>query len=219
MDDRAFSLEREALRASGIRDDLLIARYLEKLDLIHLNMLPELTRPWNPVEKARVLFEWLWREKPGRYKPQGNFRLSHVIDAQISKNIEPVGNCLGLTVLYNCLLKKQDMDTGALYMENAFGAGPHILTLLRVEQDSMDIENIFPHGFDYQGHRHSPLRTVWGDRELVADIYHSSGNEFFEKGKFSEALVAYGWATRLNPSYERARLNKMILQDRIRMMR
>ena len=167
------------------------------------------------VIKARALFRWLWEEKPARYEPKGNFRLSHVIDAQLSKDNQTVGNCLGLSLLYNCLLRSMEIDAEALYIENAFGRGPHVLTLLQTEESLIDIENIFPEGFDYKGHLHHPSRIRWGDRELVADIYHSIGNENFEKGEWAGAMRSYDKAIHLNPHYEKAQLNKAILLDRM----
>jgi len=56
-----------------------------------------------------------------------------------------------------------------------------------------------------------------GDRELVAEIYHSLGNEFFEKGKLDEAVKNYDVTIKLNAHHERAYLNKAILMDKIGM--
>jgi tetratricopeptide (TPR) repeat protein len=167
------------------------------------------------VIRARTLFNWLWKEKPARYEPHSNYRLNDVIDAQLNKDSQTVGNCLGLTLLYNCLLRKMEINAEALYLENAFGIGLHVLTVLQIEESLIDIENIFPDGFDYKGHLDNPSRTRWGDQELVADIYHSLGNEFFKKGQWSNALKGYDMAIHLNPQYEKARLNKAILLDKM----
>jgi tetratricopeptide (TPR) repeat protein len=107
------------------------------------------------------------------------------------------------------------MDAEALYLENAFGRGPHVLTIFRGKESMIDIENILPDGFDYKGHLNDPSRTGWGDTELVADIYHSRGNEFYEKGDYTLALRSYDRAMSLNPLYERARLNRAIVLDRV----
>ena len=123
---------------------------------------------------------------------------------------------MGLTILYNCLLKRIGIRAGALYLENAFGIRPHVLTLLRIKDIEIDIENILPKGFDYKGHLKNPSRTRWGDRELVADIYHSLGNEFFEMGKLRDALKNYDRAITLSPAYEKAQLNKLIVIDKIK---
>ena len=50
---------------------------------------------------------------------------------------------------------------------------------------------------------------------MVADIYLSVGNEFFEKDEFIEALKNYNMAIHLNPQYEKACLNKAILLDKM----
>jgi len=81
----------------------------------------------------------------------------------------------------------------------------------------IDIENILADGFDYKGHLDDPSRIRWGDRELVADIYYSQGNELYERSDYIEALKSYDRATDLNPLYEKARLNKAILLDRMGM--
>ncbi len=171
--------------------------------------------PPDPVDKARALFTWLWTSKPHRYKSRGSYKLSEAIEAQLKEGDGPVGNCLGLTLLYNCLLLKMDISAEALYLENAFGTSPHVLTLLQTDKSTMDVENILPDGFGYRGHHAHPERTRWADQELVADIYHSVANELFEKGDLIEALKNYDMAIRFNPRYEKARLNKEILLDKL----
>jgi tetratricopeptide (TPR) repeat protein len=108
------------------------------------------------------------------------------------------------------------IEAEALYLENAFGIGPHVLSMLRIGDLIIDVENILPKGFDYKGHKQDPSRTEWGNKELVADVYQSRGTELFEKGDFSEALRNYDIALKLNPGYEKARLNRAILLDRIK---
>ena len=210
-----FNLVEEALRASGIEDDERLAGYVRDLDLLLQKFIPSVKDIRDPVAKARTLFEWLWSEKSARYKSGGRFRLHQVIEAQMSQYSRSVGNCLGLTLLYNCLLGKMGVKPGALYLENAFGIGPHILTFLQTDESTIDIENIFPDGFDYKGHLGNPDRIKWGDRELVADIYHSLGNECFEKGEYVEALKNYEMSIKLNPEYEKACLNRAILLDKM----
>ena len=211
-----FNLEKESLLASGLKDHRQLIEYRRKLEQLTKQFVAEMKPPHEPVEKARVLFHWLWERKPGRYQPQSHFRLNDVIDAELSKDRRPVGNCLGLTLLYQCLLKEMSVHADALYLENAFGLGPHVLTLLQTKASTIDIDNILPDGFNYKGHLDNPSRTRWGDRELVADIYHSIGNELFSKGKLVEALKNYEKALRLNPRYEKALLNKAILSDRMK---
>ncbi|MFH2011103.1 MAG: tetratricopeptide repeat protein [Pseudomonadota bacterium] len=211
-----FNLEKEALIASGIDRKELIADYMGKLDCLYQKVLPRMAGLYDPIVKARVLFEFLWMEKPARYKSHGQYRLNDVIDAHISAETKGVGNCLGLTLLYNSLLRRIGIKAEALYMENAFGIGPHVLTLLQKKDRLVDVENILPNGFDYKGYLDNPCRTRWGDRELVADIFHSIGNECFENGNYIDALKNYNMSIRLNPDYQKAILNKAIVIDKIK---
>jgi tetratricopeptide (TPR) repeat protein len=212
-----FNLERESLLASGVKDNCQLLEYRRKLDQLAKHFVAQITPPHESVKKASVLFHWLWERKPWRYKPQSHFRLNDVIDAELSEDRRTVGNCLGLTLLYQCLLKKMNVHADALYLENAFGMGPHVLTVFQTGESTIDIENILPNGFDYKGHLSNPSRTKWGDRELVADIHHSLGNEWFEKGELAEALKHYEMAVKLNPQYEKAHLNKAIVMDKLGM--
>src|SRR4030042_3493185 len=209
-----FNLEKESLLASGLKDHRRLVEYRGKLDQLAKQFIGEIKGSQQPAEKARALFDWLWERKPGRYEPQGYFRLDDVIDAELSKENRTVGNCLGLTLLYQCLLKEMSIHADTLYLENAFGMGPHVLTLLQTGASEIDIESILPDGFDYKGHLNNPSRTKWRDKELVADIYHSLGNEWFEKGELAKALNNYERTIKLNPQYEKAHLNKAILMDK-----
>jgi len=212
---RAFNLEEEALLASGIQDRSKIAFHAAELDRIYQQFQHQMIPPPDPVGKAKALFTWLWESKPDRYKSQGSYKLDEVIEAQLRQDSRSVGNCLGLTLLYNCLLRKLGIHAEVLYLENAFGAGPHVLTLLQIEKSIIDVENILPDGFDYRGHHAHPGRAQWGDRELVADIYHSVANELFEEGDFVGALKNYDMTITFNPQYEKAHLNRAILLDKM----
>jgi tetratricopeptide (TPR) repeat protein len=212
-----FDLEKEALTASGLRDEDRIRDYLRKLDSIFRKFLPEEVRRFSPLIRAEKLFKALWKDRPDRYRSEGFYRFNDIIDAQCGFERDAVGNCLGLTLLYNCLVKRIGIEAKALYLENAFNIGPHVLTVLTIGDLTMDVENIFPDGFDYKGHRHNPIRVEWGDKALVADIYQSRGTELFLKGQLENALEYYEMALKLNPKYEKARLNKAILLDRMNM--
>ena len=212
-----LGLEKKALIASGITKNDLITIYAHKLDKINQQFIHEVKHISDPITKAKALFDWLWIKKPERYALDGHYRLHHAIDSQLSKANIAVGNCLGLTLLYNCLLQRLRIDAQALHVENAFGIGPHVLTVLKTEESMVAIENILPDGFDYKGHLNDPWRIKWGDKELVADIYLSQGNECYEKRDYNKALKNYERAIKMNPRYERARLNKVIVLDRIGM--
>ena len=210
-----FDLKKKALIASGLKNENRLAAYAGKLEFLIQQYLPHSCDSFSIKAQAKILFDGLWQRKPDRYRPNGNYRLNEVIDAQLKDGNHAVGNCLGLTVLYNCLLEIIGIQSEALHLQNAFGMGPHVLTLLRTGDDPIQIENILSRGFDYKGHLHDPSAERWGPQELVADIYHSRGNELFKRGQFNRALKNYDMALKLNPHYESARLNKAILNDRM----
>ena len=206
-----FDLEKEALRASGIREESQIAAYQAKLAELHQAFSRETAPVVHPLSRAESLFSWLWKRKPSRYKRHGPFELTETIDAQLGPSNQAVGNCLGLTLLYNCLLRRLGLVAEALHLKYAFERGPHVLSCLQTEDSLLDIEHVFPHGFGYRDHLNNPTRTRWGDRALVADIYHSLGNRLFERRDWTSALTQYNLAIDLNPEYEYARLNRAIL--------
>ena len=214
MGEEPFDLELESFRASGVGAQN-IAHYQHLFNELQRIFLKEVILSDDPVIKAKQAFDWLWQEKPNRYQPKGHYKLSDVIESQLSKEDRAVGNCLGLTVLYNCFLRRIGVHAKALQLEYAFGIGPHVLSLLSGGHVDIYIENIFKQGFDYKGHLDNPSGKKWGDQEIVADIYHSLGNELFEKGEHIGALRNYEMAVSLNPGYEKALHNKAILVDKL----
>jgi len=108
------------------------------------------------------------------------------------------------------LAQRLGLKVKAVHVEDAFGQGPHVFSILHTGRRTIDIEHILPHGFDFKGHLHNPGRTEWGDAELIADIYHSNGNKLFEQGNHEEAVYNYSKAIRLNPKYTKARLNRAL---------
>jgi tetratricopeptide (TPR) repeat protein len=209
-----FNLEFEALRASGIAEKESV-RYSQLFDEMQDRLLRCLDLSEAPVQKAKLIFDYLWREKPNRYKPNGNYKLSDTIQCQLAREGREVGNCLGLTVLYNCLLHRMDVPVKTLYLESAFGQGPHVLSVM--SKTGICIEHMFRTGFDFKGHTDDSEKIIWDDYELVADIYNSRGTECFNAGAFKQALASYEKAACLNPKYEKARINKAIVLDKLAM--
>jgi len=160
--------------------------------------------------KARALFDWLWSTKPDRNESGGTFRLTRVIDAQLAPRGAKVGNCLGLTLLYNVVAQRLGLDVQAVYLEAVAGRLSHVISMLVSGQKRTDIDNIFPDGFDSKDYLDSSLRVEWGDAELIADVYHSIGWELHEKGKLEDAVVNYSKAIWLNSKYVKAYLNRGI---------
>lgn len=200
-------LGRGALVASGMGTRQELDRYLDTINRLYQAIANTIRDDSDAVVKARGIFDCLWQGKPDRYEPQGSFRLTQVLDCQVGTN-DKVGNCLGLTVLYNVLARQFGLAVRAAYLEEAFGRGPHVFGVLEIGKRTIDIENIFPDGFDYRAHRQARDRIEWGDRELIADMYNSNGNELAASGDWKGAIDNYDKALMLYPEHSRARLNK-----------
>lgn len=218
--ERTIDLAQGALLASGVETGREFDRYLAKTDQlcqIIAGAICGILGQGSEQEKAKGVFDWLWQAKPNRYEYGGSFRLTEVIDAQLGDS-ERVGNCLGLTILYNVLALRFGLAVGAAYLGDAFGLGPHLFSVLYSGGHIIDIENIFPNGFDYLGHRGEQevdvsggtKRESWGDRELIADIYHSVANDFFTSEEWGRAIENYDKAIMLHSKYTKAYLNKGI---------
>ncbi len=216
-----IDLVQGVLIASGVQTAEEFNRYLAMIDLLCHRIsesLFDLIEMGSDSKKAKEIFHWLWRVKPHRYEYGGSFRLTEVLEAQLGgkgRGVEDggsviVGNCLGLTLLYNVLARRFGLTVRAVHLEDAFGLGPHLFTVLYTGDRTIDIENIFPDGFDYRGHSGASKREEWGDRELIADIYHSVANDFFVSGKWECAIENYDKAIMLHPKYIRAQLNRGI---------
>jgi tetratricopeptide (TPR) repeat protein len=196
-----------ALIASGVASQKDLDTYLVKLHTLLQQVKAEIPAE-SELRIAGALFHWLWQTKPNRSERRGSYRLTGVLDAQLDPKVEKVGNCLGLVVLYNALAQKLGLKIKAVHVSDAFGQGPHVFSLLYTAQGTVDIENILPNGFDFKGHLKNPRRTEWGDVELIADIYHSIGNEQFERGELEQAVQSYGKAIGLNSKYSKAYINR-----------
>lgn len=206
---KTLDLARGALVASGARNQAELERYMSRMESL-CQQLPSAVRAGGTASKARSLFDWLWTTKAGRNESGGSFRLTQVVDAQVDSSAAKVGNCLGLTLLYNVLAQRVGLDVQAVYLEAVAGRLSHVISMLVSGQKRIDIDNIFPDGFDTKDYLDSSLRVEWGDAELIADVYHSIGWELHEKGKLEDAVVNYSKAIWLNPKYVKAYLNRGI---------
>ena len=207
-------LEEAALIASGIKTQLEREHYLSLFRKLVSKITPQMP-PEDEVSRARFLFNWLWQVKPQRYLPGGYFLLNKVLEAQLRLGAGPVGNCLGLTVLYNSLARQFGLKVETIHLEKAFHGVPHVFTSLSTEGKQVDIEHISADGFNHAGHQHNPERELWGDDELIADIYLSRGNVLFEASKWLDAIICYNMALELNPKYQKAELNRAMAVSQV----
>ena len=204
-----IDLARGALVAGGVRTVRELDRCLAALERLQRLIAADIGDTGDGLGRAAAIFRWLWRAKPRRYHRGGSFRLDRVLDAQLGEG-QDIGNCLGLTLLYNALAARFGLAARAAYLEDAFGLGPHVCTTLDCGQGAIDIENMMADGFDYKGHRNAPGRQQWGDRQLIADIYHSAASELFTRGALDIAVEGYDMALALNPQHPGARMNRGI---------
>ncbi len=212
--DFATGLEEMALVASGVVGWEEMERIRFLLNGIGEQVARGVPEP-DDRARAGALFRHLRCIGPERYQPRGSVRLNEVALSQFGMEPAAMGNCLGLTVLYNVLARRLGLRVSSIHMERAFDTGPHVFSLLHLVGRKVDIENILPHGFDYRGHLGNPDREEWNDRELVADIYLSRGNEWFDAREWEKAEASYDRALLFNPRYEKAHLNKMMARSQL----
>ncbi len=169
----SMSLPQAAFIASGV-DSSQLEKYINKFfDMI--TGLRNHVKGHDKVKNTETIFDWLWEIKPNRYELDGNFRLTQVVDAQLDET-ERVGNCLGLTILYNSLAKELNLSMKAAHLDNFMGH-PHVFSILYTEMSMIPIENIFPDGFDYDPHKLNSQLVEWDNIHLIADLYNSRANE------------------------------------------
>lgn len=203
-----------ALLASGAKYRRVLVGYLAGLSVIERSLALAMSSASSDVDKAKAIFDWLWHMKPRRFLSRGSFRLTDVVDAQIGE-ADAVGNCLGLTLLYNSLGQRLGIALKAVHLENAFDRGPHVLSMLPTPEGAVDIENVFAHGFDYRSHRANSGRVEWDNGDLIAELLSAVGNEEFEAGNLGKALRSYEAALYLSPSNKTAELNRLIVSSEL----
>lgn len=138
-----ISLVEAALVASGAVTETDMKHYLSLFTKVERQIGQDMPRE-DEVTRARYLFRWLWQTKPRHYLPGGHFRLTKVLQAQLAHAPGPVGNCLGLTVLYDSLAQRLGLSVAAIHLERAFHGAPHVFSLLLARERPLDIENILP---------------------------------------------------------------------------
>ena len=101
------------------------------------------------------------------------------------------------------------MRTGAAFLGEAFGRGPHVFSLLLTHNGTIVVEHILRSGFNYPGHDLERAQR-WGWRELRADVLASRASEALNDSRPVQALRLYEEALLLNPAHPIVHLNKGI---------
>jgi tetratricopeptide (TPR) repeat protein len=209
------SLEKALLILSGLKAEEEIRSYQHKIDDIY-SRFQKKCDSWSPSDQskpplylhrplAKCLFEYFWTSKPKRFGEY--FLLTDVIDAQLNSDVHHlVGTCVGLTSLYSVLGLRAGLNLSLLV------ASDHLLSRLRVGEQTIDIDHTDPQGFDCrksEGFREFSLLT------LAANVLNSRGLRKENNGKFEAAKEDYQKAVLVNPEYANAFNNRgnMRLRD------
>jgi tetratricopeptide (TPR) repeat protein len=207
-DGTFVALERALLVLSGLKTAAEIRSYQQKIDAIwgrflnkcDLQNLSDQSRPPAYLHRsiAQCLFEYLWNSKPKRFGKC--FLLTDVVDAQLDPDVHrSVGTCVGLTSLYSVLGLRAGLNLSLLADLD------HLLSRLRVGQQTIDIDHTDPQGFDCgtgKSFRELPVLT------LTANVLNRRGLENEKNGQFMAANADFQKAILANPDYANAYNNK-----------
>ena len=202
------SLESALLVLSGLTTDAEIRSYQHKIDSIFTrftdkfdsSVLAHQPKPplyWHRTI-AQTLFEYLWNSKPKRFGE--SFLLADVVDAQLNPDVHSVvGTCVGLTCLYSVLGLRAGLNLTLLV------ASDHLLSRLRIGQQTIDIDHTDPQGFDCRNcddFSEFPLIT------LTANVLNSRGLRNQASSQMAAAKTDYNKAILVNPEYANAFNNR-----------
>lgn len=194
-------LERALLILSGLKTDEALGSYQHKIQDIwgrflsrcdHKILSNDSIPPayWHR-SIAKWLFDYLWNSKPKRFG--AGFLLTEVVDAQLDSDVNRVvGTCVGLTSLYSVLGLRAGLNLSLL------AASDHLLSRLRVGDETIDMDHTDPLGFDCrtsEDFREFPLLT------LTANVLNSRGLSREGCGQLAAARADYGKAVLVNPEY------------------
>ena len=205
----SVSLERGLLVISGLQTEREIETYSQKLDRIYDCFIERVakksplslssTRKHMTGTMAKWLFEHLWNTKPGRCN--SNFLLTHVIDAQLSPEVnQKVGSCVGLTSLYTVLGLREGLNLTILV------SGGHMVNRLRIDSANFcNIDNTDPLGFDCSIKEEEFLE--YPPIKLVANVLNSRGMAWERAENLEKAREDFERAIGVNPDYANAHNN------------
>jgi tetratricopeptide (TPR) repeat protein len=123
--------------------------------------------------------------------------LTDVIDAQLSPEPNPVGNCLGLTSLYTVIGMRQGLDINAIVITN------HVASIVNAGKEKIAVENIHAEGFGIKyiipdaGHDFVGIR---GLNSLVAMVLSNRGLGKEINGDLKGAFADYSKAIEIDIS-------------------
>ena len=202
-------LERALLILSGLKTEEEITGYVKKINQLEEGF-EAYKRPQGDIiihkelHEAIQLFDYLWDKKPKRYDNQ--FRLTNVIDRQISKNRrQMIGNCVGLTSLYTVLGLRKSLNLSILHSHD------HVKNKLRINKTEYEIENTLSYGFNFKENDYVEESVEY----LLNVLLNHKGASKYSAGNLWEAIKDYDKAIGINPKYYSAYNNRGIVKGKL----
>ncbi len=183
-----FDLAATGFIASGIRNRDELESYLVKFgELVAIIGSDEkVNNAKTDVDKAEAVFNWLWVSKPNRYNSAP--RLTEALDNQLSDS-EEVGDCMGLTLLYNSVCQRLGIDMNAVWTIR------HIYSAMDVGEEINPIENTSRDGFG----NGSGIGKVIGNQQFIQRFLIRLAYDYKEAERYKDAFSLDEIALRINP--------------------
>lgn len=186
--DEEFDLANAGLIASGIRDKGGLDFYLDKFNGLVLSIAADsrVSSAETDVKKAQAVFDWLWESKPKR--DDSASRLTDALDNQLS-NREQVGDCMGLTLLYNSICQRLGISMKAVWTVR------HIYSAMDTEKGIIPVENTMRYGFG----NGLGVGIVIGNQQLIQRFLLRQAFDYKEAKDHKQAFSLTEIALRINP--------------------
>lgn len=194
-----FDLVKSAFIASGIKDRGKLKFYLERFNdlCLKISLDKRFITATTDVGKGQAIADYLWDGKPNRAERSndefGTWRLSEVLDNQLSDQ-EVVGNCVGLSVLYNSIANQLGLVTSFVETDN------HTYTILESNKDRTVVENTVNERIGIRKLR----GRIISDQKLIKKLLLRSAIYCERQGDYQAAFEYEKTKLMINPNRENA---------------
>jgi len=185
-----FDLAEAFFIASGIRDERELASYMQKFEGLcsTISEDPKVKSASNKVEKAKAIFDWLWESKPDRYNSCN--KLTDALDNQLSKEKKSVGDCGGLTSLYNSICQRFGISVLSVH------AAEHIYSVLTMDDGNLlVIENTNKDGFGNGSDR----GLIQNNKQFVQAFLDNLSHRYQSENDNERAFIQDKLALKIDP--------------------
>jgi len=205
-----FDLATSGFIASGIKDGSELDSYLNRFgrlvsDIGSDERVGDATRG---VNKAKAVFDWLWNSKPKRYNSTS--KLTEVLNNQLSKG-DGVGCCIGLTLFYNSICQRLNIDMGAVLTTilESRPVSPHMYSAINTGRGIVLIENTLKDGFDIKKGK----GKIIDNQKLIQWFLYDQSNDCEKAGECRKAFSLEEVALRISPEPFNAHHLRMLAED------